>query len=996
MQLGASLSSSLALKTAPMTSCPCSGVLATLRHLCRGCLFIFTKKPHLNFAAPIALFLTLLPLLQLQAASAKDLAFDPFIIDYSKHPDIHTLMAHRTCIVAPDAGVDLDLLHRAGTRALAYISVVEVAPDAFYRKAFLAAKIPTLGKNSTWASDLVDIRSPAWKPFVLDKLAQPIAAKGFDGFFLDTPESIEYLIEKQPAAAESFTRALTSLVTDLKKRYPDKAIVLNRGFRILEATAPSVDAMLIESLVRTWDFEKKRYKEVLPQDREWLLERVHRARALGLPVLVADFLPPGQDRIAEDACRRIRQLGCIPFLSTPEFDGRISGPVTPVPRRILCVFGQNKKTAGSSAVNWPADSVTGLNLGGVLDWLGCAVDYAYFHGDALPDTLGSDYVALILDQTLSLEDGDELKMVAWIERQMRAGKKIIFWDTIPFNTPAARKKLATVLGMTIGEDPPTHFKSLGLETPEPSAIGFETKSWIKSFPFFELRAPKTATVLAKTRFTQNGTVLPFDGVFTAPWGGMALLPYSTFTRPDQLALFVTNPFLFFQRALGSRPIPVADTTTRDGLRIFFSHIDADGMSNISFVEPPHRSGEIVRDRVLKKYPLPFTTSIIGSELLGKMKNSKPEDAVVMPEIARSIFALPNIEAASHTFTHPFFWIPDDRTADLYTDQSVAEHGYNESRFNYHHEITESVELIDKTLLPPGKKTRVLLWSGNCRPHPDAIKITRQLGLKNMNGGQTIITKGRPSLTAVGQSVLSWGDQLQVQAPVQNDNIYTNGFSGPLFGGFSNAIQTFEMTELPRRMKPINVYYHYFSGDRVDSLQALITIFDWVMRQKTHALFASDYASLAEDAFTARVFRNGERFILTSSNSRQAWRLDESGERRPDLSSARGVAGWNTHAGSLYIAPSSPVAEFSLTAEPQSALRLISSSADLVNLMISPKQFSFSTTDFRPVELVFETAPNTPWQATVAAQKLSGSSDAHGRFSLVFDALQPVSVELSIP
>ena len=36
-----------------------------------------------------------------------------------------------------------------------------------------------------------------------------------------------------------------------------------------------------------------------------------------------------------------------------------------------------------------------------------------------------------------------------------------------------------------------------------------------------------------------------------------------------------------------------------------------------------------------------------------------------------IFALPQVEAASHTYSHPFYWIEGDRTEAFYDEQGRA-------------------------------------------------------------------------------------------------------------------------------------------------------------------------------------------------------------------------------------------------------------------------------------------------------------------------------------
>ncbi len=326
-----------------------------------------------------------------------------------------------------------------------------------------------------------------------------------------------------------------------------------------------------------------------------------------------------------------------------------------------------------------------------------------------------------------------------------------------------------------------------------------------------------------------------------------------------------DPFAFLSLALGDLAAPVPDTTTRDGLRLFLNHIDGDGFSNFSRVEAGQRSAEIIRDRILKKYPLPVTVSIIEAELRGLIRTQRAADAPVLAAVARGIFALPQVEAASHTYSHPFFWIEGDRTEAFYDEQYLDLKAPQE-KLDLVREIEGSVRYINEQLAPPDRPVRVFLWTGNCRPPPEALALTRRLGLENINGGDTLITARNRTLTAVAPRTMPWGDELQIYAPNQNENVYTNNWRGPLFGTFTHVLATYALTETPRRLKPVNLYYHFYSGDYPASVHALETIYDWVMTQPLHALTVSGYARLARDARHTAVFAAGPGTAGSSSTA----------------------------------------------------------------------------------------------------------------------------------
>src|SRR5690606_1597373 len=72
------------------------------------------------------------------------------------------------------------------------------------------------------------------------------------------------------------------------------------------------------------------------------------------------------------------------------------------------------------------------------------------------------------------------------------------------------------------------------------------------------------------------------------------------------------------------------------------------------------SAQVLYRRILKKYPVPMTVSVIEGEI--GPQGAHPELSHELEPIARQIFALPNVEIASHSYSHPFFsWQVDNHT-----------------------------------------------------------------------------------------------------------------------------------------------------------------------------------------------------------------------------------------------------------------------------------------------------------------------------------------------
>ena len=181
-------------------------------------------------------------------------------------------------------------------------------------------------------------------------------------------------------------------------------------------------------------------------------------------------------------------------------------------------------------------------------------------------------------------------------------------------------------------------------------------------------------------------------------------------------------------------------------------------------------------------------------------------------------------------------------------------GVKDYRYDIDREIGGSVNFINTQLAPPGKKTKILLWSGDAVPLADALDSVKRHGLLNMNGGNTIITKAMPTVALVTPNARDVDGRLQVYAPIMNENIYTNEWTGP-FDGFRRVIETLEMTDHPRRLKPANIYYHFYAGTKMAALRSLTEVYDWSMQQDIYPIHASEYIAKVPHFRTAGVARH---------------------------------------------------------------------------------------------------------------------------------------------
>jgi len=916
-----------------------------------------------------------------------------FYVDYSRIVSPVHLRLYDLSIISPDAEVDLAEGHKLGHRFFSYLSIGEVASDAPYREKAISRKIPFFGKNEFWQSDLVDLSHPDWTQFVIE-LAGVSVQKHFDGFFLDTVDSVELLIQKYPERAEAFRSGLVSLIKKLKATYPEKKIIINRGFPVIDQLVGIVDGMLIESVFQTFDGTKKAYVAVAPSTTEELLLRIKKVKDAGFSIYIIDYVDPGKPALARETAKKIENLGYHALITTIALDGRVLAPLAVKSRHLLALFG-NQSSQLASLITYPTDSFVAKYVQMVAEWLGYEVDYLNVVKDAPPAPLDPKYCGIILDRYLEIPPDKERALADWLLAQKDKGVKLIFLGNIHFNEAETHSRVMQALGVQGSGNFLDRPENLQIQSLAQGMMNYETKVRLLPQNLRDFRAPQGAQVYLTISLTNQNQAFTFEPIFTASWGGAAFDPFLTFQRPDFLELWLFDPFQYFSAALGVEEGPVPDTTTRDGLRILYSHIDGDGFGNKSLVEKGKCSAEIIRDQVIKAYPIPITFSIIEAEIRGRLVGQKPGDEQTLKEIARTIFALPNVQAGSHSYTHPFFWDESDRTAAAYEGQNlVLSDAFRQAKVDLKREIAGSVKFIDEELLPPGKKVSVFLWSGNCRPPPEAIRLTRELGIENMNGGETLISARYPSVSFVSPRAISWGGELQIYAANQNENEFNDNWHGPFYGGYIHTIETFKRTETPRRLKPMNIYYHLFCGDYPDATKVLREVYEFALSQPVHALTAVQYAEMVRDSReTTIIKRSDKHWVLMNRGKLRTFRIAASGVS-PDLFESKGVTGFNSGSNVLYIhTDGSPTVELVLSSRPKRHPYLISSSAEIRFQNLSPTQIGFTVADFRPIRVELGGLPaEANLNVTVNQESRLVRSDAEGRLILAL----PTEAKVAFP
>lgn len=776
------------------------------------------------------------------------------------------LLDHFDRVVVEADGVTT-LPKNVRAQLFAYVSVGEVNPSRRYRHEVPAGVV--IGSNPVWGSDIVDTRSEQWRKFLLDRVVEPLYARGFRGFFLDTLDSYERVTSDAQDRARH-ARGIAAIVEELRLRHPDVKVLMNRGFDVLPLLTKPPDGLVAESLFRTAD-PGDVYRQVSTSDRSALLRALQSVRERwNLPITVIDYVPENDRGLRRHIANRIWQSGFDPYVTTPSLTTIGVGRVEIVPRRILLLYK-----------NHPDEGYLGQQdacvlLAPILEWMGYAVDYVDVTGPLPSDDIAGRYAGVVVLVPEYVDDVNAYR--TWLARVMDLGVRVAFVDGFGFEADGA---FLDRLGLEDAKSTAREPVRIALSSPY---VGFETRVRARSheLPPVRIKSDRVRSLLR----IEDADESVWDGVVIGPWGGAAFGPYILSDEPAQERRWILDPFRFIYDSLALEPMPAPDVTTESGRRILTVHVDGDAFVSRAERRGSPFAGQVLLDEILRRYPIPQTVSVVEGEV--GPAGLYAADSPALEAIARTIFALPYVEIGSHTFSHPFDWADAESGKITSPPPNLPIPNY---KFSLKREIQGSIDYINSRLAPRGKTVRVLQWPGDCSPSREAVAMTERAGVENVNGGGSTRTLDFFSLTrgsALG--IPKGGGVYQVFAPIENDYIYTNEWHGPYYG-YDRVIETFELNEEPRRLSIISIYYHFYSAIKTASLDALRRVYDWALSQETTKLYLSDYAAKVRAfqnvSFGRRVDDGG--WEVAGLGELRTLRVDDAWGW-PDLKQSVGVAG----------------------------------------------------------------------------------------------------------
>ena len=647
-------------------------------------------------------------------------------------------------------------------------------------------------------------------------------------------------------------------------------------------------------------------------------------------------------------------------------------------------------------------------------------------------------------------DGDRLKdadqFLGWAIEYMRSGRYLVLAGSQAYlrtaNGAPANPQLVQLFYKTLGYsfDPVAldSYEKFTVTQYDTDLIGWESEPELNLPHIPQVRSlEKNASVYLQIQDRHGARS---DVVSKSSTGGVLLGEFSyTSHMFNKKGRWIINPMRYFAEVLRVTDHPVPDISTLNGKRIYFSHVDGDGWNSISAVPAADGNQKInaalMYERLIAPYPdLPVTVGPISADLDTRLQGTKHSQ-----QVARAIFAEPQVELASHTHTHPFEWqyfssgaydarvekeVMGGRSTkksklrelvggllDFSSKESLdgeyrnetyeIPRAYFDGPFDLQQEIEKSAALIGQ-FAPAGKEVEVILWSGNCSPSGAFIEHTRKQGFTNLNGGITRYDAEFPSLIHVAPLTRVADGQVQINSAMPNEIIYTDGWT-ERFHAFKLLKQTIDNTGSPIRFRPINLYYHTFIADKQQGIDSVVGLLDYVRTLDLSPIPASGYSRIVEGWDSAEITAHKGYWNIRNRGELQTMRFDRPAKRSVDYQRSRGVIGHQLFQGSLYVFldPASADVDIALTKRQRKSTAYLDASRwPVLGAKLSRSTADFTVAGFGAGELSVQFPQACAGTASVSsssgnARQWDISSDATGKVTLELEQSPALPTNISI-
>ena len=800
-----------------------------------------------------------------------------------------------------------------------------------------------ISENREWGSKVLDIKNRDYQEFIFKRLIEPRMKDGFQNFFFDTLDSYQ-LGTKTEKEREASRKELIHFLKEFHTRYPDAKLILNRGFDVIDEVHEGIEAVLFESYYNGLGGETG-YKELSDGDREWLDIYLDKIKAYDINIISLEYLRADEiDSKADKIVEKIKARGMIPYIS----------------HRELVIYGKSSKNALKREILTFIDEKNSDRM--ELS--------AHRNGAMVLEYMG--YIQKLYDINQGLPKIDKIRhyagIIVWLQNPYPLQKEFFIW-----------LNQVKLLGIKIvfvrnfgGLENSKYLKKFGIKykttkqkrvkiLTQDSMIGYEIEPSLSMTNFY-LKSKNILKPLLTYRL-ENSKKSTLSAITS--WGGYAMRE-SFMVELKKDNLWVINPFEFFKEALELDDLLIPDVTTENGKRLLFTHIDGDGIMNRVEGNQNHFSGEMILNEILKPYKIPHSVSLIGAEI--DADGLYPELSEKMTEIATDMYKLENVEAVTHTFTHPFQW---GKIVNNSLDKRYRLKVKN-YKFSLEKELSKTLQDINDNLLSKNKpRAKTVFWSGDCAPRKNALKYVYKNNILNINGGDTLITIDKPWLSYIAPLGVERDGYYQIYTGAQNENVFTHNWLGP-FWGFKRVVQTFKLTNSPRRFKPIDIYYHLYSGSKMASLKALKYVFDWAIQQDVMPIFTSEYIPKVMDFYTVSMTKDRDSWLVDGMNDLKTLRIEKR-KKFIDFQNSKSVLGIKHFENHTYISLDNSKKHSLKIAEKQQFKQssyLISSNAKIIEFSNTTLNKMMSFQGYIDLELNFHLTNGCKLYSKPKAKKIT--------------------------
>lgn len=433
-----------------------------------------------------------------------------------------------------------------------------------------------------------------------------------------------------------------------------------------------------------------------------------------------------------------------------------------------------------------------------------------------------------------------------------------------------------------------------------------------------------------------------------------------------------NPFVFFEKVFCISRSPIPDTTTLAGKRIFHVTCHGDNWNTQTSIEAYRNKevycSEVILEKIILPNPdIPISVGVVAADVDPAWVVRKKS-----VQIVKRCFSLPQVIPASHTYSHPFDWEffhtggkekeiqflhrypygswqssflswfhaksfevlhPKNAKKSELNWGYVTPRAYANEPFNLDKEIKGSIDFLNQFTLP-NKKIDLLIWSGDSRPWDTPLILCSHAHVQQFGGGFVRFDHEYPSNIFVYPLGRKPGGQIQVYASSNAENNYTNNWSDHFFA-FQQLPLTYQNTESPRRIKPLHLYFHSFSGQFLSSVNAILSNIAFIREQNPIAISTVRYCTIAQGFYSIEIEPCGNNaWKVKNRKGLQTLRFDHIDALDIDYTHSHGVIGAKVFQDSLYVYLDASVEEPLVALQdiaPPTAAYLIASSWEIENL-----------------------------------------------------------------